>query len=305
MKTLALIIMLTLHTTGLWQHLPAHARQQLVADATATPTISVLSATTIGTLSDALPVQTGAEAANITATGAYAVDTATGTVLYAKNATAHRPVASITKLVTALVILSRHQPTDIVTIPKLPTYQPEDELIGLVPGETYQVGQLLRALLIQSANDAADAFAGWDAGSTAKFAAEMNAKMTSWGIADAHFTNPSGLQDAGNYTSAEALSKIAGLALANPLIRQTVGQSEATITSTTGRLIPVTTTNDLLASGKFYGIKTGYTLAAGECFVGLTRIQGHEVITVVLGADDRFAATQALTNWISRNYQWL
>jgi D-alanyl-D-alanine carboxypeptidase (penicillin-binding protein 5/6) len=133
----------------------------------------------------------------------------------------------------------------------------------------------------------------------------MNAKTAEWGITDTHFTNPTGLQDAGNYASAEALTKIAGLSLASPLTRQTIRQSSATITSGGGRVIPLQTTNKLLDSGKYYGIKTGYTPAAGECFVGLTRIQGHEVITVVLGAGDRFGTTQTLTNWIGRNWQWL
>jgi D-alanyl-D-alanine carboxypeptidase (penicillin-binding protein 5/6) len=177
--------------------------------------------------------------------------------------------------------------------------------VGLQPGETYTVGDLVRAALINSGDDAADALALMDAGSEAKFVSDMNAKMSAWGIAGIHFSNPSGLKDQDNYATAAAVAKIAELALSSSFIRQTVSQQEATITSTSGRTINLSTTDNLLATGQFYGIKTGYTPAAGECFVGLTRIDGHEVVTVVLGAGDRFGATQTLTNWISRNWQWL
>jgi len=129
--------------------------------------------------------------------------------------------------------------------------------------------------------------------------------MQQWGITGVHFSNPSGLQDANNFATATALAKIAQLALISPFIRTAVAQSQTNITSQSGRTLTLPSTNDLLASGQFYGIKTGYTPAAGECFVGLARIDGHEVITVVLDAGDRFAATTTITNWIGHNWQWL
>jgi D-alanyl-D-alanine carboxypeptidase (penicillin-binding protein 5/6) len=91
----------------------------------------------------------------------------------------------------------------------------------------------------------------------------------------------------------------------NPFIRTTVGYTNATIISSAGRRFDVTNTDTLLSGGNFYGIKTGYTLAAGQCFLGLTRINGHEVVTVILGSSDRFGASQALAGWIDRNWQWL
>jgi len=226
-------------------------------------------------------------------------------VLYSKNAGTHRPIASVTKLVTAIVILSRHSTDEMVTIPTLPEYPLEAETIGLVPGERFKIGDLLEGLLVPSGNDAADALAIIDSGSVPKFSARMNTKMTEWGIDDTHFASPSGLQDIGNYTSAAALAKIAGLAMNSPFLAKTVGLTEVSFTSSSGRPYNLKTTNQLLALGQFYGIKTGYTLAAGECFVGLTRVNGHEVITVVLGADSRFGATTTLTNWIGHNWQWL
>ena len=222
-----------------------------------------------------------------------------------KIANLRRPLASITKLVTAMVVLSHHQTDQLVTIGQLPAYTSDDDTIGLAAGETYRLGDLINAALIPSANDAADALAIYDAGTTTTFVAEMNAKMKQWNIPDTHFNSASGLNDDNNYTSAIALGRIATLALANPVIAADVQKPSATFSSTAGRQFSVNTTDDLLATGQFYGIKTGYTAAAGQCFVGLTKIDGHDVITIVLGSTDRFGETQALVNWIGTNWQWL
>jgi serine-type D-Ala-D-Ala carboxypeptidase (penicillin-binding protein 5/6) len=304
-KTLALLITLALHSTGLWARVPEPSRTSLTSTATTGRLVTQAPAKLAPVTFAPLPVHMGTDPLELKLASGYAVDVATGTVLYEKNPDDKRPIASVTKMVTALVVLSRHAPDEAVQIPTLPTYGPYDERIGLTPGETYHLGDLVRGALINSGNDAADALALIDADTTPKFATHMNAKMTEWGINNTRFSSPSGLQDAANYASAESLAKIGALALTNPFIRETVGQSQATITSTAGRTLNLTTTNQLLATGQFYGIKTGYTPVAGECFVGLTRIQGHEVITVVLGADSRFGATQTLANWIDHNWQWL
>ncbi|HSX02445.1 MAG TPA: hypothetical protein VLI05_03990 [Candidatus Saccharimonadia bacterium] len=306
MKSLALMLALALQLTGLWAHLPASTRQHLANQAVGSPPAAAAPATTSAIISPALPIHLGTEPfAPDPHTSVLALDRTTAAPLFAQNATKQRPIASVTKMITTLVILSRHSPTELVTIAKLPAYTSDDDTIGLQPGETYRLGDLVRAALIPSANDAADTLALYDSGSTTKFAAQMNLKLAAWGITGAHFTNPSGLQDTGNYATAEALGKVALLALQNPFIAQTVRQSSVSFTSTAGRTLTATSTNDLLATGQFYGIKTGYTLAAGECFVGLAHLDGHDVITVVLGSSDRFGETQTLVNWIKRNYQWL
>ena len=303
MKFLALMVTLALHLTGLWPHVQANTRSRLAA-AVSTGSLRP-QPVPVSLWTGPLPTRTGSDPLHVDAVSAIAVDLGTGTTLYEQNASATRPIASITKLATSLVALSRHQPTDEMKIPTLPVYNPDDSLVGLRPGETYSIGDLVRAALINSGDDAADALALGDTGSETKFVDEMNAKMSTWGIAGVHFSNPSGLKDQDNYATADSVAKIAELALTSSFIRQTISQQQATITSTDGHTIDLNTTDNLLASGQFYGIKTGYTPAAGECFVGLTRIDGHEVVTVVLGAGDRFAATQTMANWISRNWQWL
>lgn len=304
MKTIALAIALVLHVTGLWPHISQHARDRLANTATArldaAPTPSATTATNL-----ALPIRT-ATPDTITFpqdTSIVAIDRASATTLYAQNPTKSRSIASITKIVTILVILSRHSPDESVTIGNLPTYEPGAALIGLQPGETYRLADLVRAALIPSANDAADALAIYDSGNLTRFAAQMNLKMSAWDIPGTRFTNPSGLQD--NYASADALARIALLALQNPFIHDTVSHSSVSLTSTAGRTLTDVSTNQLLATGRYYGIKTGYTLSAGECFLGLTRINGHDVITVILGSSDRFGATEQLVTWIGKNYQWL
>lgn len=301
MKYLALAAALTLQLSGLWPHVSNHARSEL-ASVVARASQPAPSPAPVA----AIPSRLGTEPLSLEAgTSAYAIDATTSLPLFAQNAAKERPIASVTKLVTAITILSRHKLDETVTIGKLPQYQSDDDTLGFITGEKYKLSDLIKAALIPSANDAADALAIYDAGSTQKFATTMNTKMQQWGITGAHFSSPSGLQDDNNYASAENLAKIAKLALQNPFIKQTVMEQSATFSSLSGRPFAVTTTDDLLATGQFYGIKTGYTGQAGQCFVGLTKIDGHEVITVVLGSSDRFAETQTLVNWIGRNWQWL
>jgi D-alanyl-D-alanine carboxypeptidase (penicillin-binding protein 5/6) len=286
-NTTSLIVVLVLHLSGLWSHVPPNIKNDIVTSASGTSAVSAPALSYTANELTALPIRVAADQPTISASAVIAVDRESATELYAKNATDKRPIASVTKLITSLVILSRHSPDDKVIIPALPTYPVEAETMGLTPGDTYSLHDLLAAALIPSYNDAADAMAIWDAGSVTKFAAKMNAKMAEWGIEDTKFASASGLQDTGNYASAQALAKIASLALINPTLRNLVSQSQQTIISSQGRSFNLLTTNALLASGQFYGIN------------------GHEVITVVLGADDRFTATTRLTNWIGHSWQWL
>ncbi len=305
MKTLVLILILGLHATSLWPHVSTSTRSRLVSVASSTPNTVEANPVATPTQIVSPPIRVSTTSLDLQATSAIAIDPATATVLYAKNIGARRPIASVTKMITALVVLSEHNPKETITVPTLPAYPIEAETMGLTPGDSFHLGDLIEAALIPSYNDAADTLAITTAGSIPKFAAKMNAKMAQWGITDTHFASASGLQDTGNYASAAALAKIASLAIQNPDIARVVSYASATITSRQGRVYNLATTNNLLASGDFYGIKTGYTQAAGECFVGLTRINGHQVITVVLDAGDRFGATTTLTNWIGHTWQWL
>ncbi len=243
-------------------------------------------------------------APEITAPGALIVDLETMTTLYAKDAQTPRPIASLTKLATVMSVLDHRRPDEVLTIPALPTYNLADERMGLVPGEKLSVRDLVRASLIPSANDAADALAIADAGSQKAFIDKMNAKMRKWGIGEVKFASTSGLVDEGNTASPAALAKLAKLALANPTIAETTKVQSLMINDTAGRAFELRTTNRLLADPRFSGIKTGYTPAAGQCFIGLAEVNGRRVITVILGSQDRFGETQRLVDWVQSSYTW-
>jgi D-alanyl-D-alanine carboxypeptidase (penicillin-binding protein 5/6) len=302
MNHAALALMLVLQTTGIWGNISTHARSEII-DATggtnqSSPKKPIISTTP-------LPNRIGSAELDISADGAFAIDRLTSISMFEKTPNSTRPIASITKIMTVLTVLSRHKPDELVTIGELPTYNPDAETLGLQPGQTFELSDLISAALIPSANDAADAIAIYDSGSITKFTAQMNLKLRQWGIKGANFASASGLVDTNNYASPIALTKIGGLALTNPTIKKLVNEQSGSITSNDGQIYNFVTTNKLLATDQFYGIKTGYTLQAGECFVGLARINGHDVITVILGSNDRFGDTLKLTNWIGNNWQWL
>ncbi|HSX41148.1 MAG TPA: serine hydrolase [Candidatus Saccharimonadales bacterium] len=252
-----------------------------------------------------IPIRRSNPNLNLQAASAYAIDVETAQPLYEQNANTQQPIASVTKLITTLVILQDHPLSDKITVPTLPAYTPADDLLGLTPGEVFSVSDLLQAALVHSANDAADALAIADSGSREAFATKMNAYVAKWGIEGTQFSNPTGLTDAGNSATAMALGKLSLLALQRPAIRQFGNQGGGVVADAAGRKFALRPTDDLLSTGRFHGIKTGYTAAAGGCFVGLTTINGHEIITVVLGSPDRFGETVQLANWIQANYIWL
>lgn len=242
----------------------------------------------------------------LTATAVYIVDVETGTVLLSKNADQSKPIASITKLATVITYMSRHSLDETITVPQLPAYQPGAELIGLKPGERYKAQDIVAAALIPSANDAADTLALTDSGTIEDFSKSMREQLASWGIEGAQFSNPNGLTTGStlNQLSAQGVANMGLLAVRNPEVKQLVQTPRSVIYSLEGRPLTLTSTNQLLPSGRFYGIKTGYTQEAGQCFVSLATVNGHQVVTVVLGSQNRFGETEQLLNWINRSYEW-
>jgi serine-type D-Ala-D-Ala carboxypeptidase (penicillin-binding protein 5/6) len=238
------------------------------------------------------------------AISAYALDIDTGTPLYSHASDKPLPVASITKLVTVMVVLSGHKADEVVTIPDLPAYRPEDAKLGIVAGQRYLLKDLVQAALIPSANDAADALAIYDSGSITAFTNKMNRTVKQWGIEHTNFTSANGLHEDNNYASAEALAKLAKIALHNQTFASYTSTAHTSITSLSGQPYQLTSTNRLLADPRFKGIKTGYTPTAGQSVMALADIKGHRVITVVLNSPDRFGETTALANWLERNWSW-
>ncbi len=245
------------------------------------------------------------EKLSLQAASSYAVDAETFMPLHSTGSDKQLPIASITKITSALVVLKHYLPDQIVTIPTLPLYQPNDSLLKVTPGEQFRFDQLLAAALIPSANDASDSLAIASTGTTTAFSQAMNRLMEEWGIGSVHYTNPSGLSDDNNYATAQSLAKIAKLATASPLFNQLTSTKQTTIANIAGKTYNLSSTNELLGSDpRISGLKTGFTAAAGQCFVGLATIKGHKVITVVLNSPDRFGETKQMLDWIERNWSW-
>lgn len=250
------------------------------------------------------PIQLSVQTLPLTAQSVYAVDVDTMTPLYSLNPEEPLPIASITKMTTALVVLEDHDPNQIITIPNLPAYAADDALLHVTPGQKFRFDQILSAALIPSDNDAADSLALADGGTITAFSAKMNRLVASWGISGVHYSNPSGLTDENNYATAKALVATAKLGLTNPLFAKVTSTPYTTISDTRGKSYDLTSTNHLFGDPRVSGIKTGFTGAAGQCFVALATVKGHKVITVVLGSTDRFGETKQLLDYIERTTTW-
>lgn len=253
----------------------------------------------------ALPVKLSNSTDPVLGAKAYfALDVDSGQTLLAHNEHQKLAIASTTKIITALVILQRHSLGEIVTVPQGLHFAPEDQIAGLEAGQRFRLDQMLKLMLIPSDDDAADALAIWDSGSLATFAGRMNAEAALWDLNDSHFANPDGLDQAGHLTSAHDLAWFARIALLNPTFANLVSTTHTTATDLDGRLYNLNNTNQLLADPRIKGIKTGFTLDAGQTLVVMAKYNGHEIITVVLGSPDRFGESETLVNHIFSNYQW-
>lgn len=227
------------------------------------------------------------------------METSTGKILYEKNAHEERYPASTTKIMTAILTLENCELTDTATVSHNAIYTvPEGySHASLREGEVLTIEQLLHALLIPSANDAANVLAEHISGSVNEFANLMNEKAKEIGCENTHFVNPNGVHDDEHVSTAYDLSLIGNYAMKNATFRQIVKKTSYTLPATnkyTKTDRSFNTTNDLIrenhstAKDNYYypyatGVKTGYTGKAGNCLVASAQKNGLEVIAVVLG----------------------
>ncbi|MBA3679137.1 D-alanyl-D-alanine carboxypeptidase [Candidatus Saccharibacteria bacterium] len=246
----------------------------------------------------ALPYASSAKAAII-------YDVGSGKTLYEKSPTESIPIASLTKLMTALVIMQNHSPNEIVTIPKgLPVLGSADQKIGVVEGEKFKLSELMQALLVYSANDVANSLAVWDSGSIDGFTNKMNGYAKQWGLENSHYTNPTGLDETNHQSSTKDLLSLSTILLHNATFRKIVNTQKTTIHSEAQKPYTLTTTNHDLTVPYIYGIKTGLTDNAGQCLILLAQKGNHEIITVVLNSPDRFQESKNMVDYAFSNYLW-
>ncbi len=210
------------------------------------------------------------------------VDARTGEVLASHAVRRHLPIASTTKLMTAYVAL-RELPLDRIVraAPYTPIYG--ESLLELRPGQRISVRDLLYGLILRSGNDAAYDLARAAAGSERRFVGQMNRYAAALGLADTHYANPIGLDQAGNYSSAGDLVALARRLLREPAFAR-IADSRAALLRSLRPPRRIETINDFLLDNSWAtGVKTGHTFGAQYCLVGAGRRKGVELISAVLG----------------------
>lgn len=240
-----------------------------------------------------LTASTALASISINAKSAILLDANTGQVLYKKNDTSQRAVASTQKLLTALLVAEAGDLDRKITV-TLSDTQCEPFKLYIKPGQTYTRRELLHALLIRSSNDVARALARDNAGSLEAFARKMNQRMRELGGTSSNFINPNGLPAAGQYSTARDMARVARMAYRNPALRQIMRTPNYNFRFSTGKVVPLRNTNRLLRTYSFCnGMKTGYTNAAGHCLISSGSHNGRDVIAVVLGSTKGVVADES------------
>ncbi|HLG25648.1 MAG TPA: D-alanyl-D-alanine carboxypeptidase family protein [Candidatus Gracilibacteria bacterium] len=278
----------------------------------------------------------------ISAKSAIVVDLKNGLILYEKNIHEPLPIASLTKLMTTVIILEENDPKEVATISKNVVATPGSKA-WLAEGEKITVENLLSAALIASANDAAVALAEHNSENEEEFVKKMNRRVDELGLISTHFINATGLDGdgeemetdneengdsnvnnvtqeqtqeeknkeakllSGNYSTAYDLALLGRYAFGKSFIRRTAVKEELEVASTNEKFIhKLKNTNALLKSYlKVLGLKTGTTDEAGECLISvIENDDGHDILTVVLNSPSRYQETKVLADWTFRTYTW-
>lgn len=212
-----------------------------------------------------------------------------GAPVWEKQSNRRLPPASLTKLMTALLVVEHDRMDDVVTVSHTATHESGTRL-GLKAGEKFDVKDLLAAALIDSANDACHALADYMAGSQARFVQLMNRRAAELGMLNTHFVNACGHDAENHYSSAHDLASLANELIKHPPIIELTAQTGAHISTLDGvRSYQFSSKNALI--GRYpgaLGLKTGYTPRAGKCLVAYARRGSTQVLLVMLHGHDRW-----------------
>lgn len=246
----------------------------------------------------------------IEAKAAIVVDLQNGLVLYEKNIHDQLPIASLTKLMTAIVVLEENDIKEEVTV-SANAANGIGAKVWLAEGEKISVENLLYAALIPSANDAAIALAEHNSGTIDDFVNKMNKKAKNLGLYSTQFLNPTGLDGGsiseGNISTAYDVTLLGRYAYGKSFVRRAAAKKEMQIASSNTALThDLKNTNKLLDSFlNVLGLKTGTTDSAGECLVAIFQNEeGNDIMTVVLNSPARYAESKLLADWTFRAYNW-
>ncbi len=245
----------------------------------------------------------------LTAKAAYAFDVNSGTILYTSNFDEALPIASLSKLMTALLVLEKRDLNSIMVVTKEDTTVIGTNM-GLLAEERIKVLNVLKGMLISSSNDAAKSLARTTSVTEQRFVSLMNERALALGMTQTRFTNPTGLDGLdnidNNYSSAFDLSLLLTELNKHEIFSEIVKTREEEVTSTNNYIVHrLHTTNKLmLENPEVVGIKTGFTsLAKGNLIIHQNH-NGTEIVTIVLGSDNREEDTKKLIEWIFNAYRW-
>jgi len=242
----------------------------------------------------------------IGAKSAIVYDTRSARFLYEKEKDVKLPIASLTKVLSAVIVLENLNLDDIVTISEK-SIKTDGEKQDLYVGEKISVKNLLKLMLIQSSNDASYALMTHSERQGIDLVEMMNVKAQQLKMFDSYFADPAGLDDNAFSTAAD-LVKLIEHSLNYQEIWDISAEKTAIIESSDERIKhTATSTNRLLGLIKdIIGGKTGYTEKAGQCMILVTAVPGYpsKIVSIVLGSNDRFGDTQKLIEWIRQAYRW-
>lgn len=231
-------------------------------------------------------------------------DLATDKILFQKDANVSFPIASTTKIITALVASEYFKSNSPLTV-RTSAVTPGSK-VGLNEGETLSFRSLLYGMLLNSGNDAAFAIAENYPGGVESFIRAMNNKVSALGLKNTHFDNPAGFDSPKHFSSANDLSIFTEEALKNDTLARIFATKETNIVSLNRKYThQLVNLNRLLSDVRgVLGVKTGTTEEAKESLVTLIERDGHRILIVLLGSNDRFGETTRLIDWSYANFAW-
>ncbi len=245
----------------------------------------------------------GASSLNITAAAAVVIDDNSKVILFDKNSTLHFSMASTTKIMTALVALNYYKMNDVLTVR---TEGITGAVVGLKKTDKMLFEDLLYGMLLASGNDTAVAIAQNYPGGEETFVKKMNENTSHFHLFNTHFSDPTGLTDEGNYTTALDLARLASVAIKNETFARIVSTKYKVISDLDGKNVySLVNLNKLLGIDGIDGVKTGFTDEALGVLVTSSVQKGHKIITVVMKSEDRFKDTEKLLNFISNRLTYL
>lgn len=241
----------------------------------------------------------------ISAKSILVLDLGTDTTLLADQENVRLPIASTTKIMTALVASEYFKLDSVLTVNDGANII--GSKIGLTKGESMDFRSLLYGLLLNSGNDAAFTIAENYPGSTVGFVSAMNKKASLMGLKNTHFHNPAGLDHPDHYSSANDLAEITKEALKNMELARIFATKDTEVTSIDKKYTyQLHNLNKLLSSvAGVLGVKTGYTAEAKENLVTLVNRNDHRILIIVLGSNDRFGESTKLIDWTYSNFIWV